>query len=122
MRLPPSSAAWRMAACRRTGSAPGSGRAAAMVASTRARHCAKRAKVPGSRKAGSGIVAGAAARERLRRGRILGVAEDAHAQLGLFQSALAAAVEADAGFVRLQRFLQAHVSVLHLLDELFQRI
>src|SRR5690606_34239490 len=116
MRLPPSSAAWRMAACRRRGSAAGSGRAASSVASVRARQPAC-ASPPAS-----GIAAVAGRGERLRALGVVRVAEQPHAQFGLLQRGLAAAVEADARLVGGQRFREAHVAVLHLLDQLLERV
>src|SRR5690606_29687436 len=53
---------------------------------------------------------------------VVRVAEQPHAQFGLLQRGLAAAVEADARLVGGQRFLEAHVAVLHLLDQLLERV
>src|SRR5690606_21494943 len=60
--------------------------------------------------------------ERLRALGVVRVAEQPHAQFGLLQRGLAAAVEADARLVGGQRFLEAHVAVLHLLDQLLERV
>src|SRR5687768_6313726 len=94
MRLPPSSAAWRIAACSRCGEPEAGGSARSSVFSRRSRQAAK---------GDSGIRL-----ERFRRGRIGRIAEQAYAQFGLFKRLLAAAVEADATFVGGQRFFQAH--------------
>src|SRR5690606_19842932 len=68
----------------------------------------------------SGIVA----QGRERRGGIglLWIAEQAHAQLGFLQRLLAATVEAHATLVGGERFLEAQVAVLHLLDQLLERV
>src|SRR5690606_12376457 len=107
MRLPPPRVAWRMAACRRRGSAVSGGSSRSRVASVRA----------AQRENTSGAIVGA---EGLGVFRTFGVGQQAHPQFGLFQRALAAAVQADAALVRGQRILKAHSALFHLLDQLLQ--
>ena len=118
MRLPPSSTAWRIAACRRAAS---DRRTAARVErgiDARAPGAARRSDLdvrhrprcrPGARE-GFGAV------------RVVRIAEQAHAQFGLFQRRLASAVQADAAFVGGERFFQAHLAVFHLLHQLLELV
>src|SRR4249919_680479 len=111
MRLPPSSTAWRIAPWRRCGEVAGSGSAAESAASTRVRQGPKsKSGIRGRGAEGFGVV------------RLFRVAEQAHAQFGLFQGGLAFAVEADAAFVGGERFFEAHVAVFHFLDQLFELV
>ena len=59
---------------------------------------------------------------RLGSAGLLGIAEQADTQFGLFQRALALAVEADAALIGCERLFQAHVAVLHLLDQLLELV
>src|SRR3954462_13293930 len=96
MRLPPSSTAWRIAACSRDGESSIDGNARSRQASTRARQRVARVSKP----AGSGIGwIAAGRREGLGARRIVGIAEQAHAQFRLFQRGLAATVEANAALL-----------------------
>ncbi len=49
------------------------------------------------------------------------IAEQAHAQFGLFQRLLALAIQTDATFVSTERGFQAQLAGFHLLHQLFQR-
>ena len=118
MRLPPSSdgVAHRGVQALRRQCRPRAARRAS-AASTRARQAPRHAVEAGVRHPADGMRG-----EGLGAVRIVRIAEQAHAQFGLFQRGLAAAVQADAAFVRGERFLQAHLAVFHLLDELLELV
>src|SRR5690606_3769115 len=120
MRLPPSSTAWRIAWPRRCSAAGWLAKAASSTRSMRCRQPSSLAAMPAVPAPASGIVA--ACGEGRGRVRLLRVGEQAHAQFGLFKGLLAAAVEADAALVRGERVLEAHVALLHLLHQLFERV
>lgn len=50
------------------------------------------------------------------------VAEQTDAQFGLFQCLLAAAVKTDAALVGGEGIFQTHLSLFHLLDQMFKRV
>src|SRR5688500_3728674 len=70
----------------------------------------------------SGIGSGRRRTERFGVGGVVRIAEQPYAQLGLLERLLAAPVQADATLVGGQRFLEAHLAVFHLLDQLFERV
>src|SRR5690606_41470955 len=99
MRLPPPRVAWRMAACRRRGSAVSAGSRRSRVASVRA---AQRVNTSGAIVGAKGLgVTGT-----------FGIGEHAHPQLGLPQRALAAAVQAEAAHVGCMRIPKATFALL----------
>src|SRR5690606_33179819 len=118
MRLPPSSTAWRMAAPRRSSAGGCAARAASSTPSMRPRQASRRAA--GVPPVASGIVA--EGRERRAGLGLLGVGEQAHAQLGRFQGLLAAPVEAHATLVGGEGILETHVAALHLPDQLLEGV
>src|SRR5690606_25274544 len=119
MRLPPSRTACRIAASRRGSVRPSRwSNAAASATSTRLRQRARVSSSPGPPGSGVAIDAG----EGFGPLRRFGVGEQAYAQFGLLQRLLAAAVQAHAALVGGQRFLETHLAVLHLLDQLLELV
>src|SRR3546814_5102516 len=117
IRLPPSRAAWRMAACRRRGGSSAAGRVRSSAASMRRRHWVAACACMETTSTRSGVGRGA---ESFGRCRVVRISEQLHPQLGLLPRLLAAAVQADAAFVGGERPLEAQLAALHLLAHLLE--
>src|SRR5690606_23945452 len=110
---------WRIAAPSRCSAAGWVDRAVSSTPSMRRRHASSDIAVDAAQLA-SGIVAeGREGRGALG---LLRITEQADPQLGLLQRLLAAAVQADAALVGGERILEAQVTVLHRLDQLFEGV
>src|SRR4249919_4291948 len=107
-RLPPPSAAWRIAASRCSGRSAGA-RERSSAASVRARQEAISASVD-------------IAREVFRALRVGRVGEHAHALLGAFQRLPAIAIEGNATLVGGKRFVEALIALFHLLHDLLELV